>query len=576
MLVSNTSPDRSALHEDSSNWEFRYKVLNSIMLIAMVFSFLFALLNDLGINDIGEIHSKVDYFYSFSSLGLLLLLRKSKEYFTFVACTFLAISFGTFISALIFVVNDEFRIIWFYFLIYVTYILLGTRAGVIVTLATLITILAIDNSMDLEISDVATYTAILGLLIASLLSHVYTRQMKKYEEQLSAKNIELEQKVAELDVALIQAQEASRAKGLFLANMSHEIRTPINGVLGMAQVLRGTSLDDAQKYYLDTLDSSSKTLLSLIDDLLDLSKIESGKIILDIEPFKTFNWVNDIINISESLFEDKQALFSAEVCNDLPEYLEGDSTRLLQIATNLISNAAKSTPEGEVKLNIDGQLTKPGQFMLSVSVTDTGIGISKDKLEIIFESFHQLTSDRTASRRGVGLGLAICKHLAKIMNGDIQVTSEPGVGSCFTFVTTLKVPDNYSLPKESEGDFKDNRSLSILLVDDDPINRLAARTLLAQIGHKVTEAENGQAAVDLIHFKKFDVILMDIHMPVMGGIAATQVIRRKYKNVPIIGLTASVMKDEKDFYLRSGMNAVVEKPILIDKLMITIEQFLSD
>ncbi len=405
----------------------------------------------------------------------------------------------------------------------------------------------------------------------------YVRLYGKNEIKRIQISNELEEKIDELDIALEQSQQASKAKSLFLANVSHEIRTPMNGVLGMIQVLRGTSLNDEQRSYLDALDSSSIILLSLIDDLLDLSKIESGKLVLNIEPFDTSDWVNDIQNITEPLFENKKTVFFiTEVSNDLPAYLEGDATRLIQITANLLSNAAKCTQDGEIKLSIGGRVIKENQFELQVSVKDTGIGIADDKLKIIFEAFHQLEIDRTINK-GVGLGLTICKRLTDIMGGGLYVSSSLGKGSCFTFSAVLSVPEIYSRSKDTGEGFKTNHALSILLVDDDLINRYAARTLLEQAGQKVIEAENGQDAIEKAKSQFFDVILMDVHMPVMDGIVATQKIRegnREGKQVTIIGLTASVMKDEIDLYLKAGMNAVVEKPIFIEKLMKTIQQLL--
>lgn len=546
------------------------------MLIAMIFAFLFALLNDLEVNVIGDIHSKVDYFYSLASLILLLLLRRSKEYFKIISITFLSISFCVFISALIFVVNDEFRIIWFYFLIYVTFILLGSTAGSVMTAASIAAIFIINNLMVLNISEVAAYTAILGLLIAGLLSQTYTRQMELYENQLSNKNDELKQKVKELDSALEQANDASKAKSLFLANMSHELRTPMNGLFGMVQVLRGTSLDKTQSHYLDTLNSSSKNLLLLIEDLLDLSRIESGKLTLNIEEFKTSDLVTDSHNITKPLFKDKQILFLTTVEDDLPEYLLGDSTRLLQITTNLITNAIKATTEGHVTLTLTGHSITPDQYRLSITVEDTGIGIASDKLGIIFDAFSQL-SERS-SQSGLGLGLSICKHLSNIMGGELYVFSKENVGSKFIFDVTLPVSNQYPLSVDDRNKVIINRKLSILLVDDDSINRLAASTLLEQNNHIVTQAENGSIALDMIKNQKFDVILMDVHMPILGGIATTQRIRKEYKNyddVPIIGITASVMEDEKTVYIGAGMDAVVEKPIQLNKLMKTISFFIN-
>jgi len=572
MLLNNIQKSGFSFNKHEANWEFQFKILNTIMLIAMFFSFLFALLHDLKINDIGAIHSKVDYAYSFLSLILLLILRRSRKFYTVVARTFIFISFCTFVSALVFVLNDEFRIIWFYFLIYVTYVLLGSVSGVIVSSITIITIIICNHLIDLKISDAGIYTATLGLLIASLLSRVYTTQMHQYESQLKSKTDELEQKVYELDIALDQAQQASKAKSLFLASMSHEIRTPMNGVLGMIQVLRGTSLDAEQQHYVETLSSSSKSLLRLIDDLLDLSKIESGKLVLDIETFKLFDWITDIQNITEPLFENKKAAFITDISDELPTYLKGDAARLLQIVVNLISNAAKSTYEGEVKLSIGGQPVNDHLFNLKISVEDTGVGIPQDKLQLIFEAFQQLESDRTENK-GVGLGLAISKRLADLMDGCFHVTSRPGKGSCFIFNVSLPVAISDQHFGNTDKQPVHSKTLEILLVDDDAINRLAARTLLEQAGQKVTEAENGQLALDIVSRNTFDVILMDIHMPILDGISATQKIRsanhgKKY--VPIIGLTASVMSDEKERYLRAGMDAVVEKPIIIEKLITTI------
>ena len=261
---------------------------------------------------------------------------------------------------------------------------------------------------------------------------------------------------------------------------------------------------------------------------------------------------------------------------NLPEYLEGDVVRLLQIAVNLLSNAAKCTYNGEVKLSIGGELIKENQFCLHFTIKDTGIGIADDKLNHIFEAFHQIETDRIINN-GVGLGLAICKRLTDIMEGSLQATSTLGKGSCFTFSATLSVPKESFSIEEVEDKFKINRELSILLVDDDSINRFSARTLLEQAGHVIVEAENGKVALEKIKSQHFDVILMDIHMPVMDGVSATQAIREgntKQNQVPIIGLTASVMKDEKERYLKAGMNAVVAKPIVIKKLIKIIQKSL--
>jgi signal transduction histidine kinase len=426
--------------------------------------------------------------------------------------------------------------------------------------------------------DTLSWTQLIITLVAGIVSFIvlifYIRLYRKNEIKRIQISNKLEEKIYELDIALVQSQEASKAKSLFLASMSHEIRTPMNGIFGVLQVLRGTTLSEEQQHYIEILDSCSKNLLLLIDDLLDLSRIESGKLVLNIKPFEIFDWVTNIQNIAEPFFVNNKAAFITEVSSDLPTYLEGDDARLLQIVTNLLSNAAKFTPDGEVKLTIGGQLIAENQFNLHISIKDTGKGIASEKLKSIFDDFQQIEMCRS---KGVGLGLSICKRLTDIMDGCLQVTSELGKGSCFTFSTTLSVPkESYHL-KNADEESKINRKLSILLVDDDSINLLLTRKLLEQAGHSVIEAENGQVAIEKAKSGSFDVILMDIHMPVMDGISATQIIRKennKYKQVQIIGLTASVMNNEKEFYLRVGMNAVVEKPIIIENLMKTIQQLL--
>ena len=545
---------------DPNIHQFKLRILNSVMLIAAVFSLLFGLLSDLGINDLGPVQSKVDYVYSFVSFVLIFLLYKQRMSYQVVASAFLVTSLLVFISALSFVVIDEFRIIWFYLLIYVTYIFLGSRAGALMSVAALVSIIACNLYLDLQISDNAMVTAVLGLLVASLLYRVYTVQMERYEAQLR-------KTIVQLDAALEEAQAANKSKSLFLANMSHEIRTPMNGVMGMTQAMYGTNLDEEQKHYLDTINSSSKSLLLIIDDLLDLSKVEAGKLALINKPFKTLVWVNDIHNVVDPLFENRESSFTTEVDPTLPAELEGDATRLFQIVVNLLSNASKFTPQGEVFLKIGGHFLDDRHYLFQIIVKDTGIGISPNELESIFDAFEQLPADHSRNK-GVGLGLAICKRLTEIMGGEIRVDSELNKGSRFYFEVPLPVVEK-SRSAEVEQEIQTS-SLSVLLVDDDNINRLAANTLLTQRGHKVVEAEDGRQALEKLFSNEFDIILMDIHMPELDGIEATKIIRaskESYKNIPIIGLTASVMSDEKDHYLQEGMNNVVEKPVSIDHLL---------
>jgi signal transduction histidine kinase/CheY-like chemotaxis protein len=558
--------------------EFKFRILNAIMLIAAIFSLLFAVLSDLGINDLGPIHSKVDYLYAVLSVVLMLLLRRSRSYYVPVATLFILLSFATFVSALLLVVNDEFRIIWFYFAIFVTYIMLGSTAGMAITLLTLFTILFCNSVADLQMNSNTLYTAVLGLFVGSLLSRIYTVQMGRFEALLETKNRELANSVAGLDAALVQAREASRTKTLFLANMSHEIRTPMNGVLGMVQVMQGTALDEQQQHYLETIERSGRTLLMLIDDLLDISKIEAGKLTLQPAPFDTFSWVIDIQIITEPLFEQGQVAFISEVSEELPKRLHGDAARLLQVLVNLISNAAKFTREGEVRLNVGGRPTSAGHYCLQVEVIDSGIGMPADKLSTIFDAFQQVSPERITNK-GVGLGLAISKRLVDAMGGSLTVSSVEGQGSRFRMEVELP------LAAEPEAvaakiDLGAAPVFRVLLVDDDPINRLAVGSLLRQQGYPVVEAENGRIALERMQEQRFDVVLMDVHMPEMDGVEATRQIRAsadaQIAATAIIGLTASVMSNEQQSYLDAGMDAVAEKPVVRESLLRMIARCVSD
>ncbi len=557
--------------ESEADLEFKFKVLNFIMLVAAVFAALFGLMHDFHINHLSEFHAKVDYVYSVFVVLLIVYLRRSKENFLRVAYGLSISSYITFVSALIFVSHDEFRVIWFFFYVYVTYLLLGTRAGMAATLMAIAAVLVSNHFIDLQISQAGLVTSIFSLIIISLLVRSHTVQLGRYEGLLLKKNRALEESIAELGPARERAEQASRAKSLFLANMSHEIRTPMNGVLGMVQVLRTTELDERQRDYLETIERSGRSLLTLIDELLDLSKIESGRLELLPRPFNTQAWIRDIQLMMEPLFSQGAVNFEVVSNDNLPPWLVGDESRLKQVVVNLLSNAAKFTENGEVRLTVGGLMHDNGRYGLCVTVEDTGIGIPAGKLPYIFNSFQQVSPERIANK-GVGLGLAISKRLIETMGGTLKVISAEGEGSRFWLETELPVatPRRVAATEPARRD----RPLNILLVDDDPINRLAVRTLLGGQGHLVVEAINGDDGLGKLQAQPFDVVLMDVHMPVMDGITATRAIRAleqaELARLPVIGMTASVMNDERAGYTEAGMDAVVEKPIVIESLINTI------
>lgn len=347
----------------------------------------------------------------------------------------------------------------------------------------------------------------------------------------------------------------------------------MNGVLSMAQVLENTPLDEMQQSYLKYIKRSGDSLLVLIDDLLDLSKIESGT--FDLHPYdvKTWDLIEDIANQVEPIFDHHSAHFSMDIQDGLPVALHVDAVRLKQIVVNLISNAAKFTPEGEVELRIQGQYVEEG-FRFLIDVEDNGIGIPEDKQESVFAVFQQLSADRIANK-GVGLGLAICCKIIKKMDGAIRLVSAEGKGSCFTIDIIIPVVEMAHKPgKESAPAVQE--SLRVLVIEDDNISRLAVSTLMTGHGHTVVSVENGQQAIDVLMQDQFDVLLMDIHMPVLNGVAATRLIKqRKLSRAPIIGMTASVMNDEKESYFQAGMDALVEKPIILSRLMKVIAKSLK-
>ena len=548
----------------------------------MFFGTLIGTLGFVGLMDIGSIQPYVNFIYAFLNFILIIVLRQNKAWFRKIAWLQVLSSLITFAFALTTVLHDEFRIAWFYLSIYLAYMLLGERSGNILTVISIIVIVLTHYFLELQLSDTAIETAIFSLIVFGLLSRVYNSQIKNYENQLQQNNLELEEGIVKLDAALEDAKAASKTKSLFLANMSHEIRTPMNGMLSLVQVLRTTELDEKQREYLHSIDRAGGILMSLIDDLLDLSRIESGKLEVNYQSFKLWEFLEDILLQAEYLFDEKDVNFNVDISDHLPAAIITDDVRLRQVVINLINNAVKFTTEGEVDLIMNGEMVDDNNFNLHIEVNDTGMGIPQDKLETIFEPFQQL-APRRIYNKGVGLGLPICKKIVDALGGKIKIHSVEGKGSSFILDFIFPVDKDCAANTEEPHVVQDKpehkealQSINILLVEDDQISRLAVNTWLEEKGHNIIIAENGQQAVDYLKQNKVDIILMDVHMPIMDGIEATKLIKEEsLSDAPIIGMTASVMNDERKSYFEAGMDVLVEKPVNFNNLVDIIKDKLN-
>lgn len=561
--------------QSKSHQQFRFRTLNYFMAISLFFGALIGGLGAAGLMDIGEVQPIANITYSFFNLFLIFMLRIDKAWFRRIAWAQVLSSLIVFTIALVTVVHDEFRLAWFFIAVYLTYMMLGERSGDILTALSIFIIVLTHSYLDLQLSNTAIETALFSLIVFSLLSRVYNRQIKSYEQELENKNYDLAAVIKNLDFALEGAHEASKTKSLFLANMSHEIRTPMNGMLSLVQVLRTTKLDEKQLEYLQSVDRAGEILMSLIDDLLDLSRIESGRLDINIKAFKLWDFLEDILLQVEHLFDEKDVHFNVDVDNALPDYLITDDTRLKQVVINLINNAVKFTSHGEVNFIMRGDKADDGTFNLHIEVSDTGMGIPEDKIDSIFVPFQQLSPTRIYNK-GVGLGLPISKKIIDALGGKININSVVGQGSCFTLDFNFPISENSESTKEKTNTNTSLTPMTILLVEDDQISRLAIHTWLKDKGHKIIIAENGKKAVDYLQENDVDVILMDVHMPEMDGIQATKLIKENVlSQAPIIGMTASVMNDERKIYIKAGMDVLVEKPVKFEILMAIIKDKLK-
>lgn len=420
---------------------------------------------------------------------------------------------------------------------------------------------------------VLTIVQMVVLLVAA--AGLAIRQQRQERERAA-----LESLTQDLQAAKQAAEAANLGKSQFLANMSHELRTPFNGMLGMLTLLETTPVNTQQNDYIQTAKGSANHLLMLLNDILDVSALDAGKITLKNEPLHLAAILKEVDDLMRPVATSKHIGFSITVLTDIPEWVLADSTRLKQILFNLVNNAIKFTEHGSVNITISKHPRTDGKIGLAFGVTDTGIGMDDQVLARLFQRFYQVDTGLARKFGGTGLGLEISQTLAHMMGGGIDVQSKPGQGSVFTahmpFVA-CDPPTTKPLVASVRDLTMGGPALRVLVAEDHPVNRKFVGILLEKMGYTATFCENGQLAVDAARNGTFDLVLMDVHMPVMDGLAATRAIRElgnAMASVPIIALTADVMNEAKERASAAGVNDFVPKPVQIAQLQDAIRRCL--
>ncbi len=400
-----------------------------------------------------------------------------------------------------------------------------------------------------------------------LVKHALDKLLSLLQQQREVLEERVSERTSELNDARDRAEAANRAKSEFLANMSHEIRTPLSAMIGITELSLKEQLSPKLKEYMVTMRSASGSLLEIINDILDFSKIEAGKLELDMHTFDLGELLDNLIGVFRESAREKKLSLKLSLSPETPTILIGDASRLRQVLINLIGNAIKFTEKGDVSISADLAEEDHDRASITFTVTDTGIGIEPAYMHELFDSFTQADSSTSRKYGGSGLGLSISQRLVELMGGRLDVKSRPGDGSSFTFTITLLKGESASIVKQKEsGDSayeKPLEEIAVLLVEDNPINqKIMARTLEAE-GLQVSVASNGKEAIKAIQAADYDVVLMDMQMPVLSGIETTKILREEIglTELPIIALTANVMKEDMERCLEAGMNDFMAKPM---------------
>ncbi len=411
-------------------------------------------------------------------------------------------------------------------------------------------------------------------------SPVYADKYKLLGFFMSALSINDRKKAEDTRQELIVAKESADFKQAFLANMSHEIRTPLTAIIGFADLLEKTQLDDSQRDYLNFILHSGKNLSSIINDILDLSKIEAGKMEIKSRLFPLRNLVHEAEELFKSLCK-KPIEFESFLDHTLPDYFVADENRIRQIINNLLSNAIKFTKKGSISMRIEtlDRAVESDDLTIKVSISDTGKGIDPRMFDKLFIPFSQIDDSQTRKHVGTGLGLSICRELATMLGGEIGVNSQPGSGSDFWFTFLAKEAHPTEIKSNIKKSVKDMavKPLRILLVDDMETNRKFFSLALSSLGNTVDLATNGEEALKAFEPGKYDLVFMDIQMPVMDGITATKLLREKYDNLPpIVGLSANAFQGDREKYMKQGLDEYLTKPITVQKFMDFIHNLFSE